>query len=186
MPELPTFPKSSLTENLSSFRPQSLTLAQLSKTTLAFALFLVTFEPTCARKPQKAEPSGLNLAPAVRELNIKGRKVWVIVAETPAERTKGLMFRSYLAPDSGMLFVFEKDEHLHFWMKNTYIPLAIAYIDSIGVITDILQMKPLDTLTPYRSSKPVRYALEVNSDWFYLNHIKVGDTVSGLPTQKAP
>lgn len=91
------------------------------------------------------------------------------------------MFRNYLAPDSGMLFIFEKEETLRFWMKNTYIPLAIAFIDAKGVITDILEMIPLDTITPYTSSKPALYALEVNSDWFFLNNISTNDTVFGLP-----
>lgn len=143
--------------------------------------WLLTFDSVCAGKERKKEPKNLmNPAKEVKELNIKGNRIWAVLARTAEERALGLMFRTYLAPDSGMLFVFEKEETLRFWMKNTYIPLAIAFIDSRGVITDILEMMPLDTLTPYTSSKPVRYALEVNSGWFFLNNISPGDTVVEL------
>lgn len=113
-------------------------------------------------------------------LDIKRKRIWVEVVSEEEERTQGLMFRIQLASDSGMLFVFEQDETLSFWMKNTYIPLAIAFIDSVGVITDIFEMQPLDTTSRYRSSKPVRYALEVNSGWFFAHGIKPGDTVLGI------
>ena len=91
------------------------------------------------------------------------------------------MFRRSLAPDSGMLFVFDTDEMQRFWMKNTLIPLSIAYITRDSLITDILEMAPLDTTTPYVSSKAVRYALEMNSGWFQSKGIKPGDTVRGIP-----
>lgn len=113
-------------------------------------------------------------------LDIKGNRIWAEVVRKEEERVQGLMFRTHLGLDSGMLFVFENDETLSFWMKNTYIPLAIAFIDSTGIITDILEMQPLDTLSRYRSSRPVRYALEVNSGWFFSRNIKPGDTVSGI------
>jgi uncharacterized membrane protein (UPF0127 family) len=99
----------------------------------------------------------------------------------PEDRALGLMFRRSLAPDSGMLFVFDEDEFQRFWMKNTLIPLSIAYITRDSLISDILEMAPLDTTTPYVSSMPVRYALEVNSGWFQSHGIKPGDTVRGIP-----
>ena len=98
----------------------------------------------------------------------------VEVAATESAREKGLMFRSSLPENSGMLFVFEKDKRLSFWMKNTYIPLDIAFINSKGVITDILQMRPLDTSVFYNSSTEVRYALEVNQWWFAKHGINPG------------
>jgi len=91
------------------------------------------------------------------------------------------MFRPRLAPDSGMLFVFEEDDVRRFWMKNTFIPLSIAFIDRAGVIANILEMTPHDTTTPYRSARPVRYALEMNSGWFLSRGVGPGDTVHGLP-----
>ena len=102
------------------------------------------------------------------------------VVYKPEDRALGLMFRRSLAPDSGMLFIFETTEYQRFWMKNTLIPLSIAYITRDSLITDILEMAPLDTTTSYVSSKPVRYALEMNSGWFQTHGIKPGDTVRGL------
>lgn len=116
----------------------------------------------------------------VLELIINDRRIAVEVAADEPARRRGLMFRSSLAPDSGMLFVFESDEQRSFWMHNTYIPLSIAFINSAGVIINILEMTPLDTTVRYLSEGPARYALEMNSGWFTLNSIKSGDTVRGL------
>lgn len=101
----------------------------------------------------------------------------VEIAATESSRQKGLMYRMSLPANSGMLFVFEKDKRLSFWMKNTYIPLDIAFIDANGVITDILQMQPLDTSVFYNSSAEVRYALEVNQWWFQKHGIKPGTKI---------
>lgn len=90
------------------------------------------------------------------------------------------MYRRWLAPDSGMLFVFGEDAIRSFWMKNTYLPLSIAFITSSGIITDIFEMSPEDTLTRYQSSVPVRFALEMNAGWFHRHGIKPRDTVQGL------
>jgi len=91
------------------------------------------------------------------------------------------MYRQSLARDSGMLFVFEVEDTYRFWMKNTYIPLSIAYVDRAGVISDVLEMAPLDTTTRYAPSRPALYALEMNSNWFTADGIKPGDTVKGIP-----
>jgi uncharacterized membrane protein (UPF0127 family) len=107
-----------------------------------------------------------------------GKKVEVRVeiADGPFERARGLMYRTVLGEDRGMLFVFPREQQLSFWMKNTRIPLSIAYIDSSGRITDLLDMKPLDDEPPhYVSSEPVQYALEVNQGFFDENGVKVGD-----------
>jgi len=114
------------------------------------------------------------------ELRIKDAHIFAEVVSRPEDRALGLMFRRSLAPDSGMLFVFDADDFQRFWMKNTLIPLSIAYITRDSLITDILEMAPLDTTTPYISSKPVRYALEMNSGWFQSKGIKPGDTVRGI------
>lgn len=98
----------------------------------------------------------------------------VEVAETQNEREKGLMFRYSLPADSGMLFVFDREQELSFWMKNTFIPLDIAYLSSNGVINEIYRMEPLDYSILYPSKKPAKYALEVNAGWFKKNGIKPG------------
>lgn len=115
------------------------------------------------------------------ELRIKDTPVFAEVATRPEDQALGLMFRRSMAPDSGMLFVFDADEMQRFWMKNTLIPLSIAYITRDSLISDILEMAPLDTTTPYASSKAVLYALEMNSGWFQIHGIKAGDTVRGIP-----
>ena len=103
-------------------------------------------------------------------------EVRVEVADDPFKRTKGLMYRKALGEDRGMLFVFSREQPLSFWMKNTLIPLSVAYIDSEGRITDILDMRPLDDKAPhYVSSEPVQYALEVNQGFFKEQGVKVGD-----------
>ena len=105
-------------------------------------------------------------------------EVRVEIADDPLERERGLMDRTSLGEDRGMLFVFPKEQPLSFWMKDTKIPLSIAYIDSEGRITDILDMKPRDDEPPhYTSSEPVQYALEVNRGFFDERGVKVGDQV---------
>ncbi len=103
-------------------------------------------------------------------------EVPVEVADTEEERQMGLMGRDALAEDAGMLFVFDAEQQLSFWMKDTLIPLSIAYIDSEGRIVDIQDMQPLDE-TPHLSAAPAQYALEVNQGFFGARGIQVGDTV---------
>lgn len=98
------------------------------------------------------------------------------LALTPDEQSRGYMFRKKINDGRGMLFVFEYDKQASFWMKNTIVPLSIAYIDSRGKIRDIFDMTP-QSLAPVRSSVSVRYALEVPAGWFERSKISVGDTV---------
>jgi uncharacterized membrane protein (UPF0127 family) len=100
----------------------------------------------------------------------------VEIADDVSEQTRGLMYRTALAEDRGMLFIFPHEEIRSFWMKNTLIPLSIAYLNSEGRIVDIQDMKPLDDDLPhYVSAEPARYALEVNQDFFEEHGVKVGD-----------
>ena len=98
------------------------------------------------------------------------------IARTNDEQTQGLMYRQSLPDGEGMLFVYESDQILSFWMKNTYIPLTIAFINFEGRITEIRDMYPHDTNAIY-SNRPVRYALEVPQGWFSRIGVKEGDTV---------
>lgn len=105
-------------------------------------------------------------------------RVRVEIADEPAEQQRGLMYRTALGEDRGMLFVFDRERRLSFWMRNTLIPLSIAYIDSEGRIVDIQDMKPLDDAPPhYVSAEPAMYALEVNRGFFEEHEVDVGDTV---------
>ena len=117
----------------------------------------------------------------VRELPIEreGRRITAVKAEiasTADERSKGLMYRKKLPDGEGMLFVFERDEVLSFWMKNTLIPLSIAFISSDGRIIDIKDMYPHDENSVV-SSRSVRYALEVPQGWFMRAGVSEGDVV---------
>ena len=99
------------------------------------------------------------------------------VAKTQAQRSRGFMERKNIPAGTGMIFVFERDQILSFWMKNTPHPLSIAYIDSAGTIRDIFDMTPF-SLSSVTSTVSVRYALEVPKGWFEENGIKTGDKVS--------
>lgn len=99
------------------------------------------------------------------------------VARTQEQRNRGFMERKDIPDGTGMIFVFEKDQILSFWMKNTPHPLSIAYIDSKGTIRDIFDMTPF-SLASINSTVSVRYALEVPQGWFDRNRISRGDTVS--------
>jgi uncharacterized protein len=114
--------------------------------------------------------------PSTVVVSIGSVKVNVEIADTDAERMKGLMFRKAVPEGTGMLFVFEKDEKLSFWMKNTEVPLSIAYITSDGTVSQILDMQPF-SLAPVPSERYVRFALEVPQGWFAKVGVKVGDKV---------
>ena len=98
------------------------------------------------------------------------------IADDMNEMAIGLMERTALAEDSGMLFVYPEEREMSFWMKNTLIPLSIAFMDSEGRIVDIQDMKPLDDTPPhYVSAQPAQYALEVNKGFFDERRVEVGD-----------
>ena len=102
--------------------------------------------------------------------------ITVEIANTDETRQQGLMHRTSLPDGEGMLFVFDRDQILSFWMKDTLIPLSIAFIAYDGRIIEIKDMEPLD-LNPVRSSRSVRYALEVPQGWFDRSGIKPGDVL---------
>ena len=104
------------------------------------------------------------------------RKISVELANDPQSRALGLMYRRQMCEDCGMLFKFDSVRIASIWMKNTYIPLDLAYINAFGKIVDIKQLKPHD-LTSVPSSVPVLYALEMNEGWFEKNDLSVGDKV---------
>ncbi len=104
----------------------------------------------------------------------------VEVVQSDAERSAGLMFRQKLGRDDGMLFIFDEPAYHSMWMKNTLIPLSVAFIDAQGTILNILDMEP-QTLDSHMSAGPSIYALETNKGWFTSKKIKAGDRVTGLP-----
>jgi uncharacterized membrane protein (UPF0127 family) len=101
------------------------------------------------------------------------------VARTPQQRQTGLMLRETMPPNHGMLFVFDEPAVQCFWMKNTLLPLSIAFIADDGTIVSLADMKP-QTETNHCSAKPVRYALEMNQGWFARRGIKAGFRLGGF------
>ena len=127
----------------------------------------------CAKKPAAPRLS-------VRQLTIGESVIHVEQAVTPDERARGLMWRESLPRDNGMLFVYEQPEMPAFWMKNTPIPLSVAFIDRLGVIVGVLDMEP-GSLDRHSPRVPILYALEMNQGWFADNSVRVGHKVKGLP-----
>lgn len=117
------------------------------------------------------------------QLNIKDHRLVAEMAATTATRTVGLMHRFSLKPDHGMLFVFDAPQPLAFWMKNTYVPLSIAFIGADGRILNVEDMTP-QTETTHPSRGLALYALEMKKGWFAERAIVAGDRVEGL--EKAP
>jgi uncharacterized protein len=121
-------------------------------------------------------------APRLRTVTIHASRgeevrVRVEIADDDFERARGLMYRTALVENRGMLFVYEEQQQtLTFWMKNTLIPLSIAFMNAEGRIVDMQNMKPLDDDPPsYVSAKPAQYALEVNQGFFKERGVEVGD-----------
>ena len=113
---------------------------------------------------------------SIERENASAVSITVEIARTDEERSKGLMYRKKLPDGEGMIFVFDRDQKLSFWMKNTSIPLSIAFIASDGRIVEIKDMYPND-LNSVLSSRSLRYALEVPQGWFQRANVKPGDVV---------
>ena len=118
----------------------------------------------------------------VKQLTIttKEGQIFTVEAElasTQEERNFGFMERKKIPDGTGMLFIFEYDQKLSFWMKNTPHPLSIEYIDSNGIIREIYDMTPF-SLSSIESTVSVRYALEVPQGWFQKNNITPGDKIT--------
>ena len=133
-------------------------------------LFLLTSVLSC--KPKKLPVKDIKI---VRQ---DGSEFTVAaeIAEKPEDRNHGFMERKNIPDGTGMLFIFEKDQILSFWMKNTPHPLSIAYIDSKGKIRNIFDMTPYSTASIV-STVSVRYALEVPQGWYKKNGITEGDSI---------
>lgn len=138
--------------------------------------FIVAFFFACAQPSKSQDLSKPNPKLETVNLSVGNVVVKAEVARTEIERNRGLMFRSFLRDGEGMLFVFDYDQQVSFWMKNTKLPLSIAYIISDGTIVQILDLVPFSE-EPKPSIRSIRYALEVPQGWFERAGIHVGDKI---------
>jgi len=120
--------------------------------------------------------------PVVR-INAGIHNIQAEVAQSPEQREVGLMFRKVMGTNDGMLFAFEEPGTQCFWMKNTLLPLSVAFVADDGTIVNIDDMKP-QTLDGHCSAKPVRFVLEMNQGWFAKRGIKAGEKLQGQPFTK--
>ncbi|MFI0347440.1 MAG: DUF192 domain-containing protein [Chthoniobacterales bacterium] len=115
-------------------------------------------------------------------LQIGAHHLNVEVAADETSRAQGLMFRTMLKPDQGMLFVFPKPQRVTFWMKDTLLLLTIAYIKNDGRIFEIHDLKSMSINSIPSSSETIVYALEVTRGWFAEHGVLAGDRIEGLPS----
>lgn len=120
--------------------------------------------------------------PAIR-LSSGMHALQVQLAQTPEQRATGLMFRKTMGTNEGMLFIFDEPGQQCFWMKNTLLPLSVAFIADDGSVVNTDDMKP-QTLDSHCSTKPVRFVLEMNVGWFDKRGIKAGIKFQGEPFKK--
>ena len=146
-------------------------LAPLRTALASLALALLGSAAVAQDGPQKLP---------VIKLNAGMHVLRVEVAQTPQEHGIGLMFRKTMPTNDGMLFIFERPGQQCFWMKNTLLPLSVAFISDDGSITNIEAMKP-QTLNSHCSTKDVRFVLEMNDGWFAKRGIGPGMKLKGAP-----
>jgi uncharacterized membrane protein (UPF0127 family) len=124
-------------------------------------------------KPEYEE----EVEPNTVKLTMGGVPVTLEIARTNREKARGLMFRKKLPPDRGMIFIYEAPKIMSFYMRDTYIPLSIAFLRSDGKIINIEGMRPLVEEPSTMSKGMGRYAIEMNQGWFEAHGIREGDTI---------
>jgi len=146
----------------------------LTRTAAGLAMVLACTLASAQDAPQQL--------PAIR-LSTGMHVLQVQLAQTPEQQQIGLMFRKTMGTNEGMLFVFDEPRQQCFWMKNTLLPLSVAFIADDGSVVNLDNMKP-QTLDSHCSTKPVRFVLEMNVGWFDKRGIKAGSKFAGEPFKK--
>lgn len=149
---------------------QNLTHTLRAKLPLLPALLVLLSTPLQAQMPRM-------------ELSAGFHRIEAEVAADQSNRMQGLMHRRSMPTNQGMLFVFPQAERHCMWMRNTFLPLSVAFLDEQGQILNIEEMKP-QTENNHCASAPARYALEMNQGWFSAKGIKPGQRIGGI--EKAP
>ncbi len=150
-------------------RPEKMTNSALKTLLLTLGLAISAALPALA---QSRFP--------VTTLNIGVHLIKAELAIRDEERAQGLMFREQLGANEGMVFRFPENRPVCMWMKNTFVPLSVAFIDETGKIINIEDMQP-QTQDAHCAKRPARYALEMNQGWFRQKNVKPGAKIDGLP-----
>ncbi len=150
-----------------------------SSAALSTALLITALSAAMPAVAQQIPQTGL----PVVELGAGMHLIHAEVARTDEQRAIGLMARKEMAPNAGMIFVFEQPAQQCFWMRNTLIPLSAAFVADDGTIVNIVEMQPLSDAS-HCSAKPVRYVLEMNKGWFDKRGLKAGSKLRGGPWPK--
>lgn len=150
-----------------------------SSAALSTALLITALSAATPAAAQQIPQTGL----PVVELGAGMHLIHAEVARTDEQRAIGLMARKEMAPNAGMIFVFEQPAQQCFWMRNTLIPLSAAFVADDGTIVNIVEMQPLSDAS-HCSTKPVRYVLEMNKGWFDKRGLKAGSKLRGGPWPK--
>ncbi len=133
------------------------------------AAMILIYGPADAKEPG---------APKFKKIVVGKTPLRVEVVETLEQQERGLMFRQSLPENEGMLFVYKEPQEMSFWMRNTFIPLDIAFVGADGLILNIHQARPLDESVLYRSAGSAKYVIETNQGWFSRRGIRPGDKVT--------
>ena len=157
----------------------------MSRQPTTFAAFLLSASLLAAPFSSQAQPADGKPQTGLPKITLSagGQTIIADVAATDESRQKGLMFRTKMAKNEGMLFVFTQLGYHAMWMRNTPINLSVAYMDDEGKILSIHEMEAFNE-TSHQAAGPARYALEMNAAWFSQHKVKVGDRIGGL--EKAP
>ena len=160
------------------FCPERMTIAKRQGTSALLQKLLQQSTSEDNHFEAKPTQSKANVSSCLGIIAIGGESVRVEIADTPEARQKGLMGRKQLLPNTGMLFIFDQPQPLSFWMKNTFIPLSIAFFDEKKQLIETMDMPVLERSTDrhplFISSRPALYALEVPQKWFQEKGIEKG------------
>ena len=154
------------------------------------ARVLILLSTLLCSLPLSAQNRDLNKLYELAKFKIGKTEFSAFIADDDQRRAQGLMFIEKLPADTGMLFVFERQEYLGFWMKNTLIPLAIGFFDKDGILVDVQEMSVADSLMQasppsYQSKSPALYALEMEKGWFGKKGIKPGSRLELISPAKS-
>ena len=148
---------------------------------LRIAILVLTLACSACDKPAKSVPTQSTSDAGIDSLfNIQqGNKLtYLKIAGTDLEKSRGLMGVAKLPADTGMVFLYEADQVMRFWMKDTPIDLDIAFIQADGVIAEIKTMKAEDTTEVASQSSHIRFCIEMSAGWYASSQVKVGDRIN--------